>query len=426
MNGAAVPLTAVHYSNGRLDATLEDLGVGLGWDALHRARPRPRLACPACGAAMHAKVSARGLRFFAHDAAATDCPSHGETLEHQQLKRDVAAAARRAGWRAAVEVRGPGWRADVLTTNPRDEQHRMAWEVQLSSSTVEEILERTGRYTSSGVAVCWLTTREPPWLGQVPAVQVQPGRYGGWIVRDGHRRLLDTRPLSQLHAVDVGTLTVVDDLEGTVTQRWRERTGGRLRPPWLTWPQILLGAHRNAPLHTRLGGPDDTFAEPDGVPRTLEYRCRVGWGRSRPVPLSRFAAGVRTGRIVPVELTAPHRDVGASGRQGQIAWTTVDYLDQAVRYTAFALGWPVIHRDPCCVQHQDCGGRGCTVLNGNGFPEAHLCSGCHGDLVNLVLAFEEYEAQHVQDTAAATAVHLHRDNPLVYQPPTLLTATLNS
>jgi hypothetical protein len=41
------------------------------------------------------------------------------------------------------------------------------------------------------------------------------------------------------------------------------------------------------------------------------------------------------------------------------------------------------------------------------------------------LAFEEYEAQHVQDTAA-TAVHLRRDNPLVYQQPTLLTATLDS
>jgi hypothetical protein len=105
---------------GLIDATLADFGVGSSWQSIHRMRPRVPLACAACGGAMHAKVSPRELRFFAHDAARQECPLNGETPDHRLLKSAIAAAVRAAGWQAALEAEGPDrrWRADVLATSP--------------------------------------------------------------------------------------------------------------------------------------------------------------------------------------------------------------------------------------------------------------------------------------------------------------------
>lgn len=68
-----MPLTALHATQGVLDATLLDLGCGVEWTNVHRVRPRAPLRCPACAEPMHAKVSPRGLRFFAHDQLNPDC-----------------------------------------------------------------------------------------------------------------------------------------------------------------------------------------------------------------------------------------------------------------------------------------------------------------------------------------------------------------
>lgn len=78
---------------------------------------------------MHAKVSPRQLRFFAHDAAREECPLNGETPDHRLLKSAIAAAVRAAGWNAVLEAEGPQrrWRADVLATSP-DGRRRVAWE----------------------------------------------------------------------------------------------------------------------------------------------------------------------------------------------------------------------------------------------------------------------------------------------------------
>lgn len=172
-----------------IDATLEEVAPGISWESLHRARPRPRLTCPACRAGLHAKVSPapRRLRYFAHDALGSECPLSGESLAHRLLKVELANAIRDVGWEARLEVAGDGWRADVLATDPGTSR-RMAWEAQLSPQTADETLERTENLRRSGVRVCWVTDKRAPWLGSAPSVRV--AREGDVLqVVQGHARL---------------------------------------------------------------------------------------------------------------------------------------------------------------------------------------------------------------------------------------------
>jgi len=166
-----VPLTAQHASAGVLDATVDPLGEGVPWEAIHRARPRAPLTCRGCGHGLHAKVSPKGLRFFAHDRAAPTCSLVGETMAHRLLKLQLASVIRDAGWYAELEVVEDGWRADVLATSP-DGARRMAWEAQLAQITVDELHERTARMEAAGVPVCWVTDHERPWIGAVPAIRL--------------------------------------------------------------------------------------------------------------------------------------------------------------------------------------------------------------------------------------------------------------
>jgi hypothetical protein len=120
---------------------------------------------------MHAKVSPRGLRFFAHDVACRGCPLNGETADHRLLKSAIAAAVRLAGWQATLEATGPDgrWRADVLATSP-DGTRTVAWEAQLAYQHDDDTRARTHRYVQDGVEVVWVFARLV--LGEIPAVTV--------------------------------------------------------------------------------------------------------------------------------------------------------------------------------------------------------------------------------------------------------------
>jgi len=166
-----VPLTAQHADVGVLDATTDPVGGDLDWSAIHRARPRAPLCCRECGHGLHAKLSPKGLRFFAHDAAAPNCSLAGETIAHRLLKLQLASAIRDAGWFAELEVAGDGWRADVLAISS-DGSRRMAWEARLAQITVDELRERTSRMEASGVRVCWVTDHDRPWIGAVPSIRM--------------------------------------------------------------------------------------------------------------------------------------------------------------------------------------------------------------------------------------------------------------
>ncbi|MFE2850235.1 competence protein CoiA [Streptomyces lavendulae] len=175
-------LTAVHPEHGRLDATLEDLGCGWQWEAIHRSRPPAPLTCPECGHRVQAKVSPRQLRFFAHFPGAMSCALAQESMAHHLLKQELATAARQVGWTAELEVSGPGrvWRADVLATAG---QHRTALEAQLAPITPDHIRGRTQRMAADGVSSVWFSDRpRPPWLGVVPSVRLGPGDSGLAVV----------------------------------------------------------------------------------------------------------------------------------------------------------------------------------------------------------------------------------------------------
>ncbi|MFF9915381.1 competence protein CoiA [Streptomyces sp. NPDC013457] len=178
-----MPFTAQHAEHGRLDATQPDLGCGVSWEAIHRARAP--LHCPACGGRMVARRSVLGLPHFAHRRRTPDCPLAGESAEHLLLKSDLATAARAAGWDAVLEAAAPhgAWRADVLAVSP--DGRRFALEAQLSPITQDDVLKRTERYAADKVGVCWFDERERPrpWMSAVPALHVTRAAEGRRSVR---------------------------------------------------------------------------------------------------------------------------------------------------------------------------------------------------------------------------------------------------
>ncbi|WP_328421744.1 competence protein CoiA family protein [Micromonospora sp. NBC_00389] len=215
--GGELAFAAIHPEVGRIDATLPDLGCGLTWSAVHRIRPRVALRCPECGHGVHAKVSARGLRYFAHDPGRlTDCAWLNESLEHHLLKLELATAVRAADWHAELEVRSPdgSWRADVLASS-HDGTRRIAWEAQLSPITIEDIQERTERYRAAGVGVCWVSpAAQAPWMGHVPSIRVrEPTQGRPWTVVEG----------PSAFDFDRGAWGAVDTLELTAFVRWASR-----------------------------------------------------------------------------------------------------------------------------------------------------------------------------------------------------------
>ncbi|MEV5877307.1 competence protein CoiA family protein [Streptomyces sp. NPDC052101] len=167
---------AVHAEWGTVFAHLPDLGCGQSWEAVWKVRPPAPITCAECLHPMHAKISERGLRFFAHAPHAPDCEiaRQGESEAHHLLKLELASAAREAGAHAELEVRAPdgSWRADVVASDPTG-TWRMALEAQLSPITAADITERTERMDAHGVTCCWFSDRpRPHWLGAVPSVRL--------------------------------------------------------------------------------------------------------------------------------------------------------------------------------------------------------------------------------------------------------------
>ena len=280
-----MPLTAVHVDAGVLDATRPDLGAGLAWDRLHRARPRAPLTCTGCGAGLHAKQSHRGMRFFAHDHAQSGCPLNGETVAHRLLKAALAAAIRDAGWHAELEVAGVGdtpWRADVLATSP-DGCRRVAFEAQLSAITPDEIVARTANLAASDVEVCWVAERNVPWLGHVPYFTVTPQDQGDLLAEIGIWRFTEEWCAKRRDCEYAGPMTFFS---------WN-------RPK----PQPCLGHGRWDPVPTPLA-------------TAVRYVCD---GTIRPHALRDTSGARLAGKWVALEN-------GGHGQWRHIGWTAPFYI----------------------------------------------------------------------------------------------------
>ena len=263
---------ALHADRGRVNATLDDLGCGWVWSEIHRRRPRVRLCCQQCDHPVHAKVSSGGLRFFAHDPERRpDCPAARETMEHHLLKLELATAVRSTGWRAELEATRPGaqWRADVLAVSP-DGCRTMAWEVQLSSITAEEIAERSGRLDGAGVPVCWVGVKPRRWAEEVPSVVVRPPAERGqaWRVTHGLFRL-DRRVVARRGG------------PGTVRRLGSVRTSHLLRrcaAPGVDCSALRATGHRDP------GGPSRAVASRPAAcsgAHGVDRRCEAVHRRSR-------------------------------------------------------------------------------------------------------------------------------------------------
>ncbi len=124
---------------------------------------------PCCDCAAVPKTSKHGTFFFAHKNRA-QCSSAPESPEHIYLKNLIAKAASDQGWRTITEYRGRSpegedWIADILCQKGGA---TVAIEIQLSSITYSEIIERTERYARSQVRTAWLveSTKFKDWKDQ--------------------------------------------------------------------------------------------------------------------------------------------------------------------------------------------------------------------------------------------------------------------
>ena len=167
-----MPLTALDALGATVDATACSDEV---WAGVYKKRPRADLSCRDCRKSMHAKVSPRGHRFFAHDELSVGCLSQGETPEHLALKILIAGLIRDAGGRAVLEATPDdtdhgGWRADVLGIGAGGS--RIAFEVQLAGMTVQEGQDRTARYAADGINTIWLSDKHAHWMTRLPSCHI--------------------------------------------------------------------------------------------------------------------------------------------------------------------------------------------------------------------------------------------------------------
>ena len=129
------------------------------------------LVMPCCGNRACLRTSSTGLQHFYHYRRG-NCDVESESEEHLRLKREVLEACRKAGFSAATEVSGDGWRADVFVEYP-DSDWDVAFEIQLSSQTPEETEKRQKRLHKSNVRTCWLFNSEAPnWGRKIPAFKL--------------------------------------------------------------------------------------------------------------------------------------------------------------------------------------------------------------------------------------------------------------
>lgn len=118
----------------------------------------PVYRCPLCRSAVTLRKGDVVVHHFAHRPPTTCGAATGETLPHMQAKTLFYRHFKAKGYPTAMEVPIFGdivrLRADVLT-EPRPEV-RIAFEIQHTPISLEEIAGRTAAYFRLGIAVCWL------------------------------------------------------------------------------------------------------------------------------------------------------------------------------------------------------------------------------------------------------------------------------
>lgn len=101
-----------------------------------------------------------------------------ETEEHIFLKSYIATVVRDTGWESFIEYTGDkDIRPDVLCISPEDGS-KVAFEVQLSSTSTDRIRMKTARHEAAGIArTIWIGTgTQRGWRYAVPTLHIRCGK----------------------------------------------------------------------------------------------------------------------------------------------------------------------------------------------------------------------------------------------------------
>lgn len=127
------------------------------WDLL-KTSYRDHLLVTHCCSRPAIPCTRNGETHYFRHKAKLDCAYASESKEHLFLKDLIARSAQAAGWDVYTEwsgqtPSGERWEADVYC---QSEGRRVAFEIQVSSQTTEEVRRRTNKYRESGVSVYWI------------------------------------------------------------------------------------------------------------------------------------------------------------------------------------------------------------------------------------------------------------------------------
>lgn len=126
------------------------------WAGLAAAYSGERLALPCCGSPAIPKENAKGTRWFAHGPyRRVSCDWKATDARHESVLSAVCKVAVERGWLVATEIRGDGWKADVVCRRAKAEV-RVVFQVELRKRPDGEIAAEDAAFARSGIMAVWL------------------------------------------------------------------------------------------------------------------------------------------------------------------------------------------------------------------------------------------------------------------------------
>jgi hypothetical protein len=163
------------------------------WERAQAAKREGRIRCRGCGGEMRTRHGANIDRHFFHKAAPDSCLlGTGEGKTHLRTKLAIAEAIEGSGGEALVEhiAIDRSFVVDVLGVwNDSGRQHRIAFEVQVSSQTEEVTAQRTEQRAAECDLTVWVLLRHPQAEGWPVRGLGLPGWSDVWASSWPHLRV---------------------------------------------------------------------------------------------------------------------------------------------------------------------------------------------------------------------------------------------
>lgn len=163
------------------------------WTRAQAVKHEGRIRCRGCGGEMRTRHGANIDRHFFHKAAPDSCLlATGEGKTHLRTKLAIAEAIEASGGRALVEhiAIDRSFVVDVLGVwNDGGRQHRVAFEVQVSSQTEDVTAQRTAQRAAECDLTVWVLFRHPQAEGWPVKDLGLPGWSDTWASSWPHLRV---------------------------------------------------------------------------------------------------------------------------------------------------------------------------------------------------------------------------------------------